>query len=83
MGRYYFANYAKIGDQMAINKTHLTKLGYVENNEKIIKVYAFFDNGKKVEIFNPEKKFFVKTFKSEIENACNMKLENLTAEIQK
>lgn len=83
MGRFYWENFANIQNVIAINKTHLARLCYVDTNEKRVKVYAYFDDGNIIELFNPDKKFFFKKFKSEVERACEMKFEDITQEVIK
>lgn len=81
MGSFYWESFVNVYDLAAINKTHLTRLCYVNTNGIRVNVYLYFDDGKIIKLCNPTKKFFFKKFKSEIEQACEMKFEDVTKEV--
>ena len=81
MGRFYWSNFANIQNKIAINKIHLTRLCYVDTNEKRVMTYAYFDDGNIIKLFNPNRKYFFKKFKIEIEQACGIKFEDITKEV--
>ena len=83
MGRFYWESFVKVYNLVAINKTHLTRLCYVNTNGIRVDAYAYFDDGKIIKFCKPTKKFFFKKLKSEIEQACEMEFEDITQEVIK
>lgn len=80
LGKKYFNDFAVIDCNYAINKTHLTKLTYSNQNDKEVRVLAHFDNGSAVTLFDVKKKYFVRKLKTEIEQKTQLKFENKTEE---
>lgn len=76
LGTNYFKNFAVIDCNYAINKTHLKKLNYANINEKEVSVYATFDNGQTIALFDVKKKYFNKKLKAEMEQKTQIKFEN-------
>ena len=81
MSSLYWSDFAIIRSEMAINKTHLTRLCYVDMNKKRVMTYACFDDGKIIKLYNPTRKYFFKKFKVEIEQECEMEFEDITNEV--
>ena len=81
-GKFYFKNFAILDNLIAINKNHLTKLGYVDTNEKRVEIYVYFDDGNVISLAHPTRKHFFKTWKAEIEQKCGMQFEDITEEVR-
>jgi len=82
LGRRYFENFATIDNVISINKNHLTRLGYIDTNEKRISTCAYFDDGRIVRLYKPTKKDFLKKYKPEMEQKFGMQFEDITEEIK-
>ena len=81
MGCFYWSDFAIIDNLVAINKSHLLKLGYVDTNDKRVITYAYFDDGYIIKLFYPTRKFFYKRLKAQIEKLCEMQFEDITKEV--
>ena len=86
LGRFYWEDFA-VFDNFAINKNHLVKLGYVDGKlidpkYKRVDLYAYFIDGQVIYLANPLRKYFFKTWKSEIEQKCEMQFEDITEEVK-
>ena len=81
-GKFYFENFATIGNQISINKNHLVKLGYVDIGDKRVDTYAYFNDGRIVLLYQPLRKYFFKKFKSEMEQTFGMQFEDITDEVK-
>ncbi len=82
LGRRYFKNFATIDNYVSINKNHLTRLGYVDTNEKKIKTYACFDDGQIIGLYRPSIKEFLKNIKPKMEKEFGIKFEDMTEELK-
>ena len=87
MGRFYWEDFAIISDKFAINKTHLNKLAYVDEEQinkksKWVSIYAYFDDGRKSQLMDSLKKYFFKKLKTEIEQEMEMRFEDITDEVK-
>lgn len=83
VGRKYFNNFAAISEHVAVNRNHLTKLGYVDESLidkrlERVQLYAYFDDGRQIYLANPLRQYFFEETKSEIEAKCGIKFENIT-----
>ena len=83
VGRQYWKGFGMIGEHIAINKNHLTGLQYVDlyeinGKEKRVEMYANFDDGKRVYLAAPRRKFFYAEYREQIEDEFNMQFEDLT-----
>lgn len=83
LGRFYFQDFATVDNKISINKNHLTRLGYVDTNEKRVTTYAYFDDGKITSLYNPLRKYFFKEFKAELEQKFGMQFEDITDEVRR
>ena len=86
LGRFYWEDFA-VFDNFAINKNHLEKLGYVDVKLidpkcKRVYLYAYFDDGNIINVANPLRKYFFKTWKTQIEEQCGMQFEDITEEVR-
>jgi len=86
LGRFYWQDFA-VFDKMAINRNHLIKLAYVDvklidPKYKRVNLYAYFDDGNIINVANPLRKYFFKTWKAEIEQKCGMQFEDITKEVK-
>lgn len=86
-GKFYFNDFAILDNVIAINKNHLVKLGYVDENliqhkNKRVGLYAYFDDGNIISFAHPTSKYFFKTWKAEIEQKCGMQFEDITEEVK-
>ena len=81
-GRFYFKDFCTIDNYTAVNKNHLTRLGYVDTNEKRVSTYAYFDDGQIVILCQPLRRYFFKKFKPEMEQKFGMLFEDITEEVK-
>ena len=87
LGRFYWKDFAMIEEEMAINKNHLERLAYVDttlidHKYKRVDLYAYFDDGNIIYVANPLRKYFFKTWKTQIEEQCGMQFEDITEEVR-
>ena len=82
LGRFYFENFATVDNKLSINKTHLTRLGYIDTNEKRVKTYAYFDDWIIITLYDPLRKYFFKEFKAELEQKFGIPFEDITEEVK-
>lgn len=82
LGKFYFTNFATIDNRVSINKKHLTRLGYIDTNEKRISTYAYFDDGRIIRLYKPLRKYFFKKLKPEMEQKFGMQFEDITEEVK-
>lgn len=81
-GKFYFENFATIDNKISINKNHLTRLGYVDTNEKRVITYAYFDDRTIISLHKPLRKYFFKEFKAELEQKFGIQFEDITDEVR-
>lgn len=81
-GTPYFKNFTTFANQISINKNHLLRLGYVDNNEKRIYTYAYFDDGQIIGLYKPLRNQFFKHLKPEMEQVFDMRFEDVTEEMK-
>jgi len=81
-GKFYFKDFAILGNLVAINKKHLTRLGYVDTNEKRLTTYAYFDDGRIIKLYQPYRKYFFKEVKPKMEQKFDMRFEDVTYETE-
>ena len=82
LGQIYFKTFGSIDNQLAINKKHLIRFGYVDLNKKRISTYAYFDDGRMVLLYEPLRKYFFKKFKPEMEQEFGIQFEDITEEVK-
>ena len=83
LGRFYWQDFSIIADDVAINKTHLVQLAYVDekalnDKSKRVQIYADFDDGNLIYVARPLRKHFYKKWKAEIESKCGMEFVDIT-----
>ena len=82
-GRGYFNCFSAIGEHIAINKNHLADLLYIDcerfnNKKKRVSMYAGFDDGNFMFLAEPEKEYFFKELKADLEQGFGIKFKDLT-----
>ena len=82
LGKSYFKDFETIDNNVSINKNHLTRLGYAYVNEKRIKTYVNFDDGRMVCIYKSTKKDFFKEIIPKMEQRFEMVFEDITDEVK-
>ena len=87
IGREYFNNFASVSEYVAVNRNHLTKLGYVDETLvdkrlKRVQLHAYFDDGRQIYLGNPLRQNFFEGIKLEIEAKCGIKFEDRTEEVR-
>ena len=87
LGRFYWEDFGGVFGNIAINKKHLTRLCYIDLTQinpksKWVRLYAYFDDGRKSQLMDSLKKYFFKKLKAEIEQEMEMQFEDITEEVR-